>query len=165
MQEIIYRDFENMSEQISRAYHIARKAHNGQVDKAGKDYIFHPMSVASFVPEDEDMITVALLHDVVEDTDVTFEDLIPLFSPKVIEGLKCMTHDKTEYYEMYVIRLKKNPIALQVKLADLRHNMDLSRFETVTERELDRLNRKYIPTKAFLLDEIDEKEYLKRMDF
>jgi (p)ppGpp synthase/HD superfamily hydrolase len=149
------KDFLHMSEPIRRAYEIARKAHAGQVDKAGKDYIYHPMTVASNVGDDETAIIVALLHDTVEDTDVTFDYLATQFDSQVLDALKLLTDDKQQYpnYLDYVRHIKEsgNPIALKVKKADLANNMDLSRFPNgPTERELLRLQVKYIPAKKIL---------------
>lgn len=144
-------DFESMSSNIRRAYEIAKKAHSGQVDKAGKDYILHPMSVASSVGDNELAIIVALLHDVVEDTDITLEDLAKEFSQDIVEAVKCMTHDKDTPYLEYVAQVKTNKIAKVVKLADLLQNMDLSRLDKITSKDIDRLEKKYIPALRLLL--------------
>ena len=147
------KDFMHMSEPIRRAYEIAKKAHAGQVDKAGKDYIYHPMTVASNVGDDETAIIVALLHDTVEDTDVTFDYLATHFDNKVLDALKLLTHDKGTDYLDYVRHIKEsgNPVALKVKKADLANNMDMSRFSGgPTERDMLRLKVKYIPAKKIL---------------
>ena len=113
----------------------------GQEDKFGMPYIFHPVHLAEQM-DSEDECIVALLHDVVEDTDVTMEDLEKEFSSEVIEALKLLTHDKSVPYEEYVLDLKDNPIARKVKLADLNHNSDVTRLINITEKDIER-NKKY----------------------
>ena len=105
---------------------IAYKAHHGQVDKCGVPYIFHPAHLAESM-DDEFSCCVALLHDVVEDTDVTLEQLKAVFPAEVTDAVALMTHsDDTDYFD-YVRAIKTNPIARKVKLADLAHNSDQSR--------------------------------------
>jgi (p)ppGpp synthase/HD superfamily hydrolase len=147
------KDFMKMSEPIQKAYQIAKKAHAGQKDKAGKDYIYHPMTVASNVGDDETAIIVGLLHDTVEDTDVTMQQLAKEFSPDVIAALKLLTHDKTTPYLDYVQKIKDsgNEAARKVKLADLHMNMDLSRFpDGPTPKDKERVQKKYIPALKIL---------------
>ena len=124
--------------QSERAYEIAKKAHLGQVDKAGEDYIKHPEKVASFVKTDEEK-TVAYLHDVIEDTELTLEDLYECgFSKEVIEAVDIITKKRGEDYQSYLNSVKKNKLARAVKLADLRHNSDLTRLAKVTEKDIKR---------------------------
>ena len=124
--------------QSERAYEIAKKAHLGQVDKAGEDYIKHPEKVASFVETDEEK-AVAYLHDVIEDTELTLEDLYEYgFSKEVIEAVDIITKKKGENYQSYLNSVKKNELARVVKLADLRHNSDLTRLTKVTEKDIER---------------------------
>ena len=106
---------------------IAYEAHHGQVDKGGSPYIFHPYHLAEQM-DDEISTCAALLHDVVEDTDITFADLEKDFPPDVINVLKLLTHADDEEYYVYVRRLKDNPIAKKIKLADIAHNSDQSRL-------------------------------------
>ena len=120
---------------------IAYNAHMGQKDKSGIPYIFHPIHLAETMETEEECI-VALLHDVVEDTDVTFEELQKEFSNRIIEALKLLTHDKSVPYDEYILNLKENQIAKKVKLADLRHNSDKTRLEHLTPRDIMR-NKKY----------------------
>ena len=115
------------TELTNKAMKIAYEAHNGQVDKGGVPYIFHPYHLAEQM-DDEISTCAALLHDVVEDTDVTFEDLEKHFPPEVMEVLKLLTHADDEDYYVYVRRLKDNPIAKKIKLADIAHNSDQSRL-------------------------------------
>ena len=124
--------------QSEKAYEIAKKAHLGQVDKAGEDYIKHPEKVASFVKTDEEK-AVAYLHDVIEDTELTLEDLCEYdFSKEVIEAVDIITKKRGEDYQSYLNSVKKNKLARAVKLADLRHNSDLTRLAKVTEKDIKR---------------------------
>ena len=109
-----------------KAMTIAYQAHHGQTDKAGLPYIHHPLHLAEQM-DDEITCTVALLHDTVEDTAVTLEDLAREFPPEVVEAVTLLTHGEDVEYFDYVRAIRKNPIAAQVKLADLRHNSDPSR--------------------------------------
>lgn len=150
MMEIKYRDFENMGDRIKTAYHIAQEKHKGQFDKTGKVYIYHPMSVASLVPEDEACIIVALLHDTVEDTDYTLQEAEEAFGYEIAAALDLVTHKKDEPYMDYVKRAAGNPVSKAVKIADLTHNMDLSRFENPSEKDYLRLEMKYKPAMEYL---------------
>lgn len=117
-------------------------AHRDQVDKSGLPYVFHPFHVAEQMTTEETTV-VALLHDVIEDTDVTLDDIAAMgFPPSVINALKLLTHDPRVPYMTYVAAIKADPIARAVKLADLRHNSDLSRLPFVDEAALERV-RKY----------------------
>lgn len=135
-----------------QALAIAKDAHKGQVDKAGVDYIQHPLFVASLV-EGELAKTVALLHDVVEDSDWTLEDLRKEGLPdEVVQAVGILTKKRNENYEEYILRVKQNPLARQVKLADLQHNSDLSRLANVTDRDRKRV-AKYQKAISFLSEE------------
>ena len=123
-----------------KAMKIAYKAHDGQKDKAGVPYIFHPIHLAEQMKAEEECI-VALLHDVVEDTDVTFEDLEKEFSQIIIDALKLLTHNKSVEYMEYIKNIKNNPIARKVKLADLNHNSDKTRLLSITEKDIERYNK------------------------
>ena len=118
------------TEMTIKAMKIAYAAHHGQVDKGGIPYIFHPMHLAEEMSDDVSCC-IAILHDVVEDTAVTMEDLEREFPPTVIEPLKLLTHqDGVNYYD-YIRAIKEDPYAREVKLADLRHNMNVSRLRGV----------------------------------
>ncbi len=130
----------------NEAMKIAYAAHHRQTDKAGIPYIFHPMHLAEQM-EDEYSTCVALLHDVVEDTDVSLDDLAKIFPQEVVEAVAVMTHGKDEPYPEYVARVKENPIAKKVKLADLQHNSDQTRMENPSEETLAYFREKY--RKAF----------------
>jgi len=127
---ILQKIFEKHSDaRVRKAFEIAKKAHAGQVDKAGTDYIFHPMTVALNFCGDTSAMIVGLLHDVVEDTNFTFEDLqkIPL-TEEELQALKLLTHDKKIAYPDYIAKIKTNALAKKVKYGDLNHNLDYSRF-------------------------------------
>ena len=136
---------------LERALQIAVTAHAGQKDKAGGAYIFHPIRVMSRCRTPDAMI-VGLLHDVVEDTAVTFEELeAEGFSRSVLDALRLLTHDKTVPYEAYIKQAKTNPIATEVKLADLEDNMDIRRLQEVDEKAAKRF-KKYLAAYRTLAD-------------
>lgn len=124
-----------------KAMKIAYDAHHGQLDKSGVPYICHPIHLAEQMKTEEECI-VALLHDVVEDTDITFEQLEKEFSANVIQAVRLLTHDKAVDYMDYVRKIKDNPIAKNVKLADLHHNSDVTRLDEMSEKDKLR-NEKY----------------------
>ena len=135
--------------QSEKAYEIAKKAHLGQIDKDGEDYIKHPEKVASFVNSDEEK-AVAYLHDVIEDTELTLEDLCEYgFSEEVLKAVDVITKKKGQDYQSYLNLVKTNELARVVKLADLRHNSDLTRLPKITKKDLER-NKKYISAIKFL---------------
>ena len=135
-----------------KAMRIAYDAHHGQVDKGGDPYIFHPFHLAEQM-QDETSTCVALLHDVVEDTDVTLEDLQREFPHEVTEAVRLLTHAEGVPYLDYVAAIAGNPVAKAVKLADLAHNSDETRMNTsgVTEEKKAQLQDKYAKAKAILL--------------
>ena len=135
-----------------KALKLCFEAHKDQVDKTGLPYVFHPFHLAEQL-DDEIAVTCALLHDVVEDTDTTFEDLAKMgFPAEVLDVLKLLTHEPEVPYMEYVTAIKKNPIAVQVKLQDLRHNSDLTRLDVVDDYAKAR-QEKYLKAMAFLLDQ------------
>lgn len=124
-----------------KAMKICFEAHKNQVDKNGIPYVFHPFHVAEQMT-DEVTVSVALLHDVVEDSNITFEDLCNEgFPDDVIEALILLTHDESVPYLDYVAEIKTNPIAKAVKLADLQHNSDITRLGLITEKDLERIEK------------------------
>ena len=134
-----------------KAIKLMFEKHKDQVDKSGIPYVFHPFHLAEQMDDEETTIT-ALLHDIVEDTDTTFDDLRKLgFSDNVINALKLMTHDKNIDYFEYVKNISKNPIARKVKIKDLEHNMDTSRLDEVTDKDLERV-KKYKKCYKYLLN-------------
>ena len=125
----------------NKAMRIAYAAHHGQFDYNGIPYIFHPIHLAEQM-EDELTTIVALLHDVVEDTPYSLEDLSELGFPKeAVDAIGLMTHEDGVPYLDYVAEIKKNPIARAVKLADLRHNSDLTRLDRVDGPALERVQK------------------------
>ena len=118
-----------------KAMVIAYNAHANQFDKAGVPYIFHPIHLAEQMDTEIECI-IALLHDVVEDTKVTFEQLEKEFSKEIIEILKLLTHDKETDYMEYVKKIKENPIAKKIKKADITHNADETRLDKITENDI-----------------------------
>lgn len=113
---------------LNKALTIAYKAHSGQTDKAGAPYILHPMRVALHCQTEDEKI-VALLHDVVEDTPITLEELkAEGFSDELLNALKCLTKVKGEDYKTFIERVSTNSLATKVKIQDLKDNMDISRL-------------------------------------
>lgn len=138
---------------LSRAIELARMAHTGQVDKSGAPYVEHLAFVADHVADD-DAKTVAWLHDIVEDTEVTLDDLRREGFPEhIVAAVDAHTHRAGEAYLDYVRRAAANPLTRQVKIQDVLHNMDLSRLESVGPADIDRLHRKYIPALRILMGE------------
>lgn len=132
-----------------KALSLCFEAHKNQVDKSGLPYVFHPFHLAEQMT-DELSTVCALLHDVVEDTEYSFTDLKEMgFPDEVIEILKLLTHTDGTEYMTYIKSLSKNPTARKVKLEDLKHNSDLTRLDTVTEKDLERA-RKYKNAIEFL---------------
>ncbi len=127
---------------VKKAMIVAYEKHKNQKDKSGVPYIFHPMHLAEQM-DDEKSTIVALLHDVIEDTSMTFSEFEKLnFDEEIVEAIKCMTHDKSKDYFEYIKHISKNPLATKVKIADLKHNLDVTRLTTITEKDKKR-NEKY----------------------
>ena len=120
---------------------LATNAHAGQFDKGGTPYILHPLRVMSFLKEDdEELRVIALGHDVIEDTDTTFEDLRAAgMSERVIAGIEALTKRRGETYDEYKARVFANVDAMKVKVCDLRHNTDIRRLKGVTEKDIARI--------------------------
>ena len=124
-----------------KALRLCFDAHKDQVDKSGMPYVFHPFHLAEQMP-DEDTVVTALLHDVVEDTAFTPDDLLHMgFPSRIVEAIALLTHEDGVPYMDYVAKIRDNPIARQVKLADLRHNSDLTRLEQVDDRARQRAEK------------------------
>lgn len=132
-----------------KALRICFNAHKEQLDKSEVPYVFHPFYLATQM-DDENSTCVALLHDVVEDSDMTFDDLIKEgFNEEIINALRLLTHKEDVPYMEYVKDIKENEIAKKVKLADLKHNSDLSRLDVIDDWTLKR-NDKYQEAIHFL---------------
>ena len=140
-------------DKIMQAYTLADNAHEGQVRSSGDPYISHPLAVASILLDycmDTDTIVAALLHDVVEDTAVTLEELAREFPEEVVEVVRLLTHEdsadssNSDYFS-YLLPIKAHPIAKKVKLADIAHNSDQSRCagSGLTEEQLSYWKQKY----------------------
>ncbi len=120
---------------------IATDAHRGQKDKGGADYITHPVRVANGCVTNEEKI-VALLHDVLEDTDINEEYLIKMGFPGfIVDAIKSVTRKSGEHYEDFIERCSLDPIGIKVKLEDLRDNMDVSRLKNLNEKDFERLKK------------------------
>ena len=125
---------------INKAINIMYNAHKEQYDKGNYPYVFHPYHIAEQM-NTEDEIIVALLHDVVEDTNITIDDLSKEgFDSNIIEALKLLTK-KTNNYEEYISRISTNPLAKKIKLADLNHNLDITRIPNPQERDYKRIEQ------------------------
>lgn len=126
---------------LGLAISIAATAHVGQLDKGGQPYILHPLTVMHKVKSECPYTKqVAVLHDVLEDSDVTLDHLKALgFSHHVLVALELLTHSKDQRYESYIIGIGTDLRATLVKLADLRHNSDLTRLKGVTDKDLERM--------------------------
>ena len=133
-----------------KAMNLAYSAHHGQFDKGGVPYIFHPIHLAEEM-DDEISTCVALLHDTVEDTAVTLEDLEKDFPAEVVNAVRLLTHDEDVEYFDYVRAIKRDPIAAKVKLADLNHNGDPTRISNQGNAEKRRT--KYAAARKILLEE------------
>lgn len=126
---------------IERALNIAYDAHRGQKDKGGHMYIQHPIRVMHKVNGDKEK-KAAVLHDTVEDSNVTISDLEKCFSSEVVEAVRCLTRKESESYMDFVERVKTNEIARKVKIYDIRDNLDLSRLDEIRDEDIERV-RKY----------------------
>jgi (p)ppGpp synthase/HD superfamily hydrolase len=127
---------------LSKAIEIAIQAHQGQKDKSGAEYILHPLRVMARADNEVEMIC-GVLHDVVEDSEWTFEGLANEgFSEEIIAALKCLTKaSEDEDYDKFIDRVSENPVAVKVKINDLLDNMDITRLKKLEEKDLKRLNK------------------------
>lgn len=126
---------------INKAIIIATTAHEGQVDKAGEPYILHPLRVMLSLKSQNERVC-GVLHDVIEDTNVTFEYLAKEgFSEEILDALKALTKKEDEKYDDFIDRVLENRVACYVKLADLEDNMDLSRIENPSIKDFKRIDK------------------------
>ena len=126
---------------VEDAISIAALAHKGQRDKAGAPYLLHPLRMMMRMNSEAAMMA-AVLHDVVEDTDWTLERLREKgFSAEVLEAVDCLTHREGESYQEFVERVRANPLARQVKIADLEDNMNIQRMGRLGAKDLERLEK------------------------
>ena len=143
-----------------KALRLAYDAHHGQLDKSDIPYIHHPLHLAEQM-YDEISTTVALLHDVVEDTPITLEDLAKEFPPEVVEAVDLLTHKEGVEYFDYVRAIRSNHTAFMVKLADLKHNSDFTRCvgSHISQEQMAGWQEKYNRSREILLETTDEEEY------
>jgi (p)ppGpp synthase/HD superfamily hydrolase len=146
---------ENWEALYQRALDIAVKAHEGQLDKGGHPYIAHPLAVASKVEGKNEKIA-ALLHDVVEDSEITLNELQKEFPEDIVTAVDLLTKKQIPDFsqQTYLEKIKANAIARCVKLADLEHNMDISRIPDPKEQDYVRTQR-YRASMEFLMDSMD----------
>jgi len=138
-----------LNQLLSLAIKVATEAHKGQLDKGGNPYILHPQAVAALLENTENKI-VAYLHDVIEDTDVTLDELEKLgFTYRIVNSVRILTKSKDISYDDYLKSVKKDSNAWHVKMADIRHNMDISRIPEPTAKDFSRIE-KYKKALAFL---------------
>ena len=144
---------------FDKAMFIAAREHLGMRDKGGNAYILHPMRIVMRLrTNDEELMSMAVLHDVIEDSKLTFEDLKEEgFSDRVINGLKLLTHQKGVSYDDYIDAMRGNLDALRIKREDLRDNSDITRLKGLRQKDFDRME-KYI--RAFAKVE----EYIKELE-
>jgi len=128
---------------LSAAIRIATNAHDGQYDRGGMPYILHPLKVMHYTKSsDEEIQTIAVLHDVVEDSDVTWFDLVDAcMTTRVIEAVRALTKIPGQSYDEYREAVFSNRDAMIVKLADLRHNTDIRRLKGITIKDRERMAR------------------------
>ena len=126
---------------LDQAICIATKAHSGQTDKAGKPYILHPLRLMFQFDTETEMIA-AVLHDVIEDSDITCDDLMSAgFSDEVISAIDCLSKRKNENYDRFILRVSENDLARKVKIEDIKDNLDLTRLSQITEKDLRRIEK------------------------
>lgn len=128
---------------FSNALKFAVEKHHGQFDRGGNPYITHSLKVCHYTKsEDEELLAIAVLHDVIEDTDATYQDLRDIgMTERVIEGVRCLTKVPGESYDEYKEKVKRNPDSRKVKKGDLRHNSDIRRLKGVTDKDIARTAR------------------------
>lgn len=137
---------------IERAILILLHAHRGQVDKAGEPYVLHPLRVMQRVKSQEARL-VALLHDVLEESDVSLDSLRREGFPEaVLQAVECLTRRKGEAYPAYIERVRKNPLAVEVKVADLEDNLVVTRLPSMGEKDLARVKRYHNALRMLLKD-------------
>lgn len=129
------------TKETKKALKLCFEVHKEQKDKSGLPYVFHPFHLAEQM-NDENSVIVALLHDVVEDSDMTFDDLKNMeFSQEILDALQLLTHKNDVDYFEYVNQIKSNELARKVKLVDLKHNIDITRLDNITEKDVNRVNK------------------------
>jgi (p)ppGpp synthase/HD superfamily hydrolase len=130
-------------ELLNKMLVVATNAHANQYDKGGNPYILHPLKVMHYLKtNDEELQCIALGHDIIEDTNVTYLQLVEDgFTERIIQGILDLTKLSDETYDEYKLKVMSNRDAMKVKMADLRHNSDIRRLKGVTEKDLDRIEK------------------------
>ena len=155
-----YQNIQATKDLMYKSLEIVTRLFNDKSDKGGLPYVIHLLKVYSGVSDYLEKVC-ALLHDVIEDTDVTYEDLEKVgYQQEVIEILRVLTKNKGEDYRNYIDRIidSNNYHAMNIKIADLRHNMDLSRIKKPTTNDYERISKRYEPAYQKILNKINEKE-------
>lgn len=135
---------------LDKAIAVALNAHVGQVDKAGQPYILHPLRLMLRFNNEEEMI-IAVLHDIVEDSNMSLNDLKNLgFKEQIIEAIDCLSKRDNESYEEFILRVSSNELARKVKVEDLKDNLDLTRIDFISEKDLARVEKYHIALKLLL---------------
>ena len=126
---------------LAQMLHTATSAHHGQYDRGGNPYILHPLKVMHYLKSnDEELMCMALGHDIIEDTSVTYKDLRDAgMTERVIAGIRALTKQPGQTYEEYKEGVFASEDAMRVKMADLRHNTDIRRLKGVTEKDIARM--------------------------
>lgn len=132
-----------MKEQLTNAIAFAAEKHLGQYDQGGMPYILHPIAVMKYLETDDlEVMAIAIMHDVIEDCNVSYDQLsLRKFTPRIIEGVRGMTKIPGESVNDNLRRIMQNPDVVEVKLCDLRHNMDPRRLKGMTVKDMDRMNK------------------------
>lgn len=128
---------------LAKAIALASEKHMGQFDKGGNPYILHPLKVMHYLKSDDmELMMIAVMHDLVEDTDVTFVQLVEIgFSERVVSAVRLLTKMPGQTVSEYIDGIKTNNDAVRVKLCDLRHNTDIRRLKGITEKDFDRMQK------------------------
>lgn len=140
----------NKWKQLNAAIHVATVVHKGQYDRGGKPYILHPLHLMNQLMFDPVLAAIAVLHDVIEDSDYTIDYFIEAgYDPRIVEALELLTHDLEDSYQEYLEKIATNYDAIRVKRKDLQHNSDITRLKGVREKDLVR-TKKYHEAFLFL---------------
>jgi (p)ppGpp synthase/HD superfamily hydrolase len=144
---------ETIMKLIEKSLHIALQAYAGKTDKAGREYILHPLRVMAKMKTDLER-SAALLHDVIEDSDITAEQLLAEGIPvEVVEAIQYLSRNENEDYQEFVARTKKNKLAATIKIADIEDNIDVLRLTSLDENDLARI-KKYHSAWRLLKEEL-----------
>ena len=155
-----YERIKNNDELIYKSLEIVTKLFNDKCDKGGFPYVIHLLKVYEGVSNYTEKVC-ALLHDVIEDTDVNYDDLKEIgYNNDIIEILSILTKIKGEDYRDYIDRIiaSNNVHAMNIKLSDLRHNMDLSRIKNPTSNDYERVSKRYEPAYEKIMNKLEEME-------